>query len=275
MAEPVVEFRDVTVAYRVPDRRIPTLKEWVVRRLTSRVNWHERRALDHVSFRLEGGSALGVVGANGAGKSTLLRVAGGILPPTGGQALVRGRLAPIIELGTGFELELSGHENVFFSGALLGRSRAEMAARFAEIVDFSGLGDSIEAPLRTYSTGMVARLAFAIATAVDANILLLDEVLAVGDEAFRRKCQDRIASFRDRGVTILFVSHDLNAVRSMCDRAIWLDRGVQRAIGDTSEVVGRYLEFSASGGICPEPEAAIDGGLPPEPPRPVEAGPGP
>jgi ABC-type polysaccharide/polyol phosphate transport system ATPase subunit len=274
MGEPVVDFRNVTVAYRVPDRRIPSLKEWVVRRLTSRMTWHERRALDRVSFSLEAGRALGVIGANGAGKSTLLRVAGGILPPTGGQAVVRGRLAPIIELGTGFELELSGRENVFFSGALLGRSRVEMAARFDEIVDFSGLADSIEAPLRTYSTGMVARLAFAVATAVDANILLLDEVLAVGDEAFRRKCQDRISSFRDRGVSILFVSHDLDAVRSMCDRAIWLDRGVLRASGDTAEVVDRYLEFSASGGLGPEPEPAIDGGLPPEPPPRAEAGTG-
>ena len=269
MGEPAIEFRDVSVAYRVPDRRVPTLKEWVVRRLTSRISWHERRALDHVSFTLERGRALGVVGANGAGKSTLLRIAGGILPPTG----ARRWCAVVWRRSSSSEPASSSS----CRGARTSSSPVPCSAvreprwqeRFDEIVDFSGLAEFIEAPLRTYSTGMVARLAFAVATTVDAHILLLDEVLAVGDEAFRRKCQDRIAAFRDRGVTILFVSHDLDAVRSMCDRAIWLDRGVVKAAGETADVVESYLRFSAAGGACPEPEPAIDGGLPP-----VEAGPG-
>ncbi len=263
MTSPAVELRHVSLRYRLPDRGIPTLKEWVVRRLTSRLSWHDLHALSDVSFSLEPGRALGIIGSNGAGKSTLLRVVAGILQPTAGEAVVRGRLAPIIELGAGFELELSGRENVFFSGALLGRSRAEMQARFASIVDFSGLGEFIEAPLRTYSTGMVARLAFAVASTVDAHILLLDEVLAVGDEGFRRKCQERIRAFRDQGVTILFVSHDLPAVEATCDLALWLDHGHLRALGPTREVVEQYWQACASGSTAILPEPAIDGGLPP------------
>ncbi len=263
MNEPAVEFRDVSVRYRLPERGTPTLKEWVVRRMTSRMRWFDLHALDHVSFAVDRGKAFGIIGANGAGKSTLLRIAGGILAPSEGEAIVRGRLAPIIELGTGFELELSGRENVFFSGALLGRSRAEMQARFDDIVEFSGLDDFINAPLRTYSTGMVARLAFAVASTVEAHILLLDEVLAVGDESFRRKCQDRITRFRDGGVTILFVSHDLAAVESMCDQSMWLDHGQVRALGVTSEVVAQYRAAANAAALPVAPEPAIDGSVPP------------
>lgn len=240
MSQPAIDFRDVTVRFRMPERRIPTFKEWLIRRLTSRIGWQELVALDRVAFTVAPGEAFGVVGANGAGKSTLLRIVAGILPPSEGEAVTRGRLAPIIELGTGFELELSGRENVFFNGALLGRSRAEMSARFDEIVDFAGLGEFIDAPLRTYSTGMVARLAFAVATTVDADLLLLDEVLSVGDEAFRGRCERRIDEFRRRGVTILFVSHDLKAVERLCGRALWLERGRSRALGPTAEVVAAY-----------------------------------
>ncbi len=241
MAQPVIEFRNVSVTYRRPERRIKTLKEWAIQQLFSRERWRELNALKSLTFTIEPGTAIGVIGPNGAGKSTLLRVAGGILTPTQGVAIIRGRLAPIIELGTGFEAELSGRENIFFNGALLGRSRAEMQDRLDDIVAFSGLGDFIDAPIRTYSTGMVVRLAFAIATTVDADILLLDEVLAVGDEAFRHKCRRRIQEFRDRGVTILFVSHDLDAVQEVCDHAMWLDQGTLRAMGPTAEVVAAYL----------------------------------
>ncbi len=237
---PVLEMHDVTVRFRMPERRIPTFKEWVIRRITSRMTFNELAALSGVDFSLEVGETLGVIGSNGAGKSTLLRVAAGIIPPTEGHAVVRGRLAPIIELGTGFEMELSGRENVFFNGALLGRSKTEMLARYDEIIDFSGIEDFIDSPLRTYSTGMVARLAFAVATTVDADILLLDEVLSVGDEAFRAKCAKRINDFRGRGVTILYVSHDLKSVEKLCSRALWLDHGRVRAIGPAEEVVVAY-----------------------------------
>ncbi len=242
MGEPAIELRDVTVRFRMPERRIPTFKEWMIRRLTSRMDWHELVALSRVGFSVDCGEGFGVIGANGAGKSTLLRIAAGILPPTEGEAVIRGRVAPIIELGTGFELELSGRENVFFNGALLGRSRSEMASRFDEIVDFSGLEQFIDAPLRTYSTGMVARLAFAIATTVDADVLLLDEALSVGDEAFRSRCERRMDEFRRRGVTILFVSHSLSSVERLCSRALWLERGRARALGPTPEVIAAYRQ---------------------------------
>lgn len=241
MSDPAIEFRDVSLRYRLlSERGIVTLKEWVIRRLTSRMSYQELCALSNVTFTVQPGRTFGIIGHNGAGKSTLLRIAGGILAPTAGDAVVRGRLAPIIELGLGFEGELSGRENIYFNGALLGRSRAEMASRLDEIVDFSELGEFIDQPIRTYSSGMVARLAFAIATTVDAQILLLDEVMSVGDEHFRQKCQRRISAFRESGVTILVVSHDLDAIRKLCDEVMWLEHGIVKAIGPAQQVVADY-----------------------------------
>ncbi len=241
MGEPAVEFRDVSLQYRLlSERGIVSFKEWVIRRLTSKMTYQELIALSHVSVSVEKGRALGVIGHNGAGKSTFLRLAAGILVPTEGVAIMRGRLAPVIELGLGFEAELTGRENIFFNGALLGRSKAEMATRVDEIVEFAELADFIDQPIRTYSTGMVARLAFAVATTVDAQVLLLDEVLSVGDESFRRKCNERLESFRQAGVTILLVSHDLGAVQSICDEAVWLEHGLIRGHGPASEIVALY-----------------------------------
>jgi ABC-type polysaccharide/polyol phosphate transport system ATPase subunit len=252
MSAPAIEFRDVSLRYRLlAERGIVTLKEWVIRRLTSRMAYQELEALSRVSFATEQGRTLGIIGHNGAGKSTLLRIAGGILAPSEGEAIIRGRIAPVIELGLGFEGELSGRENVFFNGALLGRSRVEMQQRFDEIVDFSELGEFIEQPIRTYSTGMVARLAFAIATTVDAHILLLDEVMSVGDEHFRRKCQERIDSFRCSGVTIVVVSHDLTAIETLCDDVLWLEHGVPRTLGPAAEVVASYRASIEPGGAEP------------------------
>jgi ABC-type polysaccharide/polyol phosphate transport system ATPase subunit len=239
--EPAVDFCDVSLRYRIlAERGITSLKEWAIRWMTSHMRYQELVALSDVSFSIAGGQALGIIGHNGAGKSTLLRVAAGILRPTSGSAVIRGRQAPVIELGLGFEAELSGRENIFFNGALLGRSQREMLDRLDEIVDFADLAEFIDQPIRTYSTGMVARLAFAIATTVDAHVLLLDEVLAVGDESFRQKCQQRLLEFRQAGVTILLVSHDLIAVEKMCDAALWLDKGLVRAFGPPSEVVPMY-----------------------------------
>lgn len=241
MAEPPIEFRNVSLRYRMlSERGIVSLKEWVIRRLTSQMQYEELVALAHLTFEVPEGRTLGIVGPNGAGKSTLLRIAAGILSPTTGVATIRGRLAPIIELGLGFEGELSGRENIFFNGALLGRSRAEMKDRMEDVIAFAELGEFIDQPIRTYSTGMVARLAFAIATTVDANILLLDEIMSVGDESFRRKCQDRITAFREQGVTILVVSHDLEAVEKLCDDVMWLDHGRMRALGPADGVVSMY-----------------------------------
>ena len=241
MQEPAIEFENVSLSYRImAEQGINSFKEWAIKWMTRRVMYRELRALSDVSFKVSTGHAVGIIGHNGAGKSTLLRVAAGILRPTAGRAVVRGHQAPVIELGFGFEAELSGRENIFFNGALLGRSPDEMAARLDEIVDFADLHEFIDQPIRTYSTGMVARLAFAVATTVDAHILLLDEVLAVGDAGFRLKCQDRLQSFRDAGVTILLVSHDLAAVETTCDQALWLDKGTVRAFGPAADVVARY-----------------------------------
>jgi ABC-2 type transport system ATP-binding protein/lipopolysaccharide transport system ATP-binding protein len=240
MQQPAVEFRDVTLSYRKPDHGIISLKEWVIHHLTSRVAWQELRALSHVSCTVEPGKSFGIIGPNGAGKSTLLRVAAGILAPTEGEAIMRGSMAPIIELGTGFEHELSARENIFFSGALLGRSRSEMEARFDEIIAFSELEDFVDAPLRTYSTGMIARLAFAVSTAVEPDILILDEVLAVGDQRFKQKCEKRMKAFRESGATILLVSHQLELIEMMCEEVLWLDHGEMKALGPAAEVVKLY-----------------------------------
>lgn len=233
-----IEFRDVSVGY--PTHKIPTLKEFVVRSVTGRKSKESFWALRGVSLEVKRGETLGIVGRNGAGKSTLLRVAAGIITPTKGETITYGTIAPLIELGTGFDGELSGVENIFFNGALLGRPRAYMKRRLAEIVDFAGLGASLDAPLRTYSTGMVARLAFAIATTIDADVVLLDEILAVGDATFRERCTERIGRFRDNGATILLVSHDFEAVTELCERAIWLAEGRICAAGRTSDVIDQY-----------------------------------
>jgi len=231
-----VELDNVSVRY--PAQRIPSLKEWVVR---ARATWPAAvDALRGVTLSVAAGEAFGIIGGNGAGKSTLLRVIAGIIPPSRGEVVTRGVLAPIIELGTGFDGELSGRENVFFNGSLLGRSRAFMTRCEEEIIDFSGLAPHIDAPLRTYSTGMVARLAFAIATTIDAEIVLLDEVLAVGDASFREKCSERIKGFHSNGATIVFVSHDLDSVRDLCSRAAWVEKGEVRTIGTAEDVIAAY-----------------------------------
>ncbi|MEO8381284.1 MAG: ABC transporter ATP-binding protein [Acidobacteriota bacterium] len=231
-----IEVHDVSVRY--PAQRIPSLKEWVVRARAARPKTAE--ALRDVSLTIDGGEAFGIIGGNGAGKSTLLRVMAGIIPPSTGEVITRGALAPIIELGTGFEGELSGRENIFFNGSLLGRSRAFMRRCEDEIIAFSGISKHIDGPLRTFSTGMVARLAFAIATTIDADIVLLDEVLAVGDASFREKCEERINSFHARGATIVLVSHDLSAVRDLCTRAAWVEGGRIRALGNVTDVIAEY-----------------------------------
>ncbi|HJQ38122.1 MAG TPA: ABC transporter ATP-binding protein [Thermoanaerobaculia bacterium] len=227
--------RDISVSY--PAQKAPSLKEWALRRKTDKKAFD---ALVDVSLTIEPGEAFGVIGGNGAGKSTLLRVIAGIVPPTRGEVITRGVLAPIIELGTGFDGELSGRENIFFNGSLLGRSKAFMRRCEEEIIDFSGISDFIDAPLRTYSTGMIARLAFAVATTVEAEIVLLDEVLAVGDASFREKCEERIRRFHQTGASILLVSHDLKSVREVCERAAWIDHGRVITIGNTDEVVDAY-----------------------------------
>lgn len=235
-----LQLDDVGVRYRLPMERIPSLKEFAIRWMQRKVAYHEFWALQNVSFEVGRGEIFGLIGSNGAGKSTLLKVVARVLRPTLGRIRIYGRVAPLLELGAGFDGELTGRENVFMNAAILGLSRREIEARFDRMVDFAGLWDFIDAPLRTYSTGMVGRLGFAVATDVDPDILIVDEVLSVGDADFQQKSTERIQSFRDRGVTILLVSHNLPLVASMCSRAAWLAHGKLVGLGPAADVVKEY-----------------------------------
>jgi ABC-type polysaccharide/polyol phosphate transport system ATPase subunit len=230
----------ISVRYRIPHERYATLREHAIRWLKRRIRYDDYLALKGVSLQVRQGEMLGIIGSNGAGKSTLLKVVARVLKPGWGTVWIRGRVAPLLEFGAGFHPELTGRENVYLNGCLLGLTRNEINVRFNEIVDFAELGDFIDAPVRTYSSGMIARLGFAIATDANADVLIIDEVLSVGDDAFRKKSLARINNYRRQGSTILFVSHDLDAVASMCDRAIWLDHGEIKANGTALEVIQEY-----------------------------------
>lgn len=199
------------------------------------------RALDGVSFDVEAGKTYGIIGRNGSGKSTMLKCVAGITKPTTGKVTVNGRISALIELGAGFHPEISGRENVFINGIMLGLSKAEIERRFDEIVEFAELAPFIDAPVKTYSSGMYMRLGFAVAVHVDPDVLLVDEVLAVGDEGFAHKCLDKFAEFRRRGKTILLVTHSLGLVERFCDEALWLDKGKVKAVGDPKRVVDAYV----------------------------------
>jgi ABC-type polysaccharide/polyol phosphate transport system ATPase subunit len=240
----VIELQGVSVRYR--EKKIRSLKEAVIRGLTAHARAGFFYGLRDVSLSVRRGEAVGIVGGNGAGKSTLLRVAAGIIAPSAGVAIRRGAVAPVMELGTGFEAELSGRENIFFNGALLGVSRAYMRARVDDVIAFSGIEPFIDAPLRTYSTGMVARLAFAVATSIEAETILLDEILAVGDAAFRRQCYARIERFVSGGATVVVVSHDLEPLESLCSRALWIGEGAIVADGGVADVISRYRRSLAN-----------------------------
>lgn len=241
--EPVVVLEDVTVRYRVPRERIRTFKEFAIRRLQGRLQFQDLLALDHVSLEVRKGEVFGLIGPNGAGKTTLLRLVARVMRPTSGRVWVKGRVAPLLAMGAGFHPELTGRENVFLNGALLGYTRRQIEEHFEWIVDFAEMWDFIDAPLRTYSSGMVARLGFAVATAIMPDILIVDEVLSVGDIAFQEKSAARIREFREAGATILLVSHSMRNVEKMCDRAAWLDHGRIMVMGDVVRVVDKYEEY--------------------------------
>lgn len=240
-----IDVRDVTKIYRRWGRRrqFATLKSAILRgTLVSDLRADERfAALDDVSLTVAAGQTFGIIGRNGSGKSTLLKLVAGITKPTRGSVCVNGRISALIELGAGFHPEISGRENVFINGIMLGLSKREIARRFDEIVEFAELQDFIDAPVKTYSSGMYMRLGFAVAIHVDPDVLLVDEVLAVGDEGFSHKCLDKFGEFRRRGKTILLVTHSLSLVERFCDDAIWLDAGHVRAVGDPKRVVGAYI----------------------------------
>jgi ABC-type polysaccharide/polyol phosphate transport system ATPase subunit len=246
-----VALRDVSKRFRLHrGRQVSTVKDLFVRLFIGGagpglLSGEELWALRDVSLDLVRGRMVGIIGSNGSGKSTLLKVLGGILKPTLGQVAVRGRVSALIELGAGFHPEFTGRENIYVNGALLGLSRAEIRTRFDEIVAFAGLEPFVDNPVKTYSSGMYMRLGFAIAVTVDPDILLIDEVLAVGDEAFQHRCVGKIQEFKARGKTIVLVSHDLGSIERLCDEAIWLDQGRLHARGETREVIVRYLDHVA------------------------------
>ena len=223
-----------------------SLKEFMINALRGSLSYTELVALDQVSFSVGKGEILGVIGRNGAGKSTLLKVISRVLEPSEGKCTVRGRISPILELGTGFDFELTGRENVFLNALLRGHRRPEIEAAFEEIVEFSGLREFIDSPVRNYSTGMVARLGFAVATAWTPDVLVLDEVFAVGDARFVARCKERIDQFCASGTTVIIVSHNPNEILGSCGRCIWLDKGLIRADGPPAEVVARYTEVMAA-----------------------------
>jgi lipopolysaccharide transport system ATP-binding protein len=232
---------EVAVRYRVPKERIPSFKEYAIRWLKGDVSYQDFWALQDINLRVDRGEVLGIIGPNGAGKSTLLKVVARVLRPTRGRVRINGKVAPLLELGAGFDYELTGRENIYLNGAILGYSKANIGKRFDQIVDFSGLEEFIDAPLRSYSTGMVARLGFAVATDVRPEILIVDEILGVGDAEFQTRSFERIQSFQSEGTTILLVSHSLGKVEEMCSRAIWLDHGKELSAGPTKTVVNQYL----------------------------------
>lgn len=236
----IIKLEHVSVQYRVPTEQIGTFREYFIRFLQQRISIRTFFALKDVSFQVKKGEVFGFIGDNGAGKSTLLKVVARVLRPIQGRVLVKGKVAPLLELGAGFHPELTGRENVYLNGSLLGYSRKQMDDVFPEIVEFSELSDFIDAPIRTYSSGMYARLGFSVATAHKPEVLIVDEILSVGDEEFQKKCSLRINSFRENGTSILIVSHNLNTLLGMCDHVAWLDHGAIQAIGKPDEVISKY-----------------------------------
>ncbi len=242
-ADVVVALDKATVRYRIPREHIRTLKEFAIKRVQGKVEFTDLLALNEVSLQVHKGEVFGLIGANGAGKTTLLRLVAQVIRPTSGRVVVCGRVAPLLAMGAGFHPELTGRENVYLNGTLLGYTRRQVDECFDQIVDFAELRNFIEAPLRTYSSGMMARLGFSVATAVMPEVLIVDEVLSVGDIAFQEKSGGRIKQFRDKGATILLVSHGMSSIKSMCDRAAWLNHGEIVGMGEAGQVVEEFEEF--------------------------------
>ncbi|MCR5484121.1 MAG: ABC transporter ATP-binding protein [Clostridiales bacterium] len=238
--KPAVVVDDVSVLFNLNAEKIDNLKEYFIKLLTRRLHYTEFWALKNVSFTVQPGERLGVLGFNGSGKSTLLKTVAGVLKPTKGHVEVDGVIAPLLELGAGFDMNYTGKENIFLYGATMGFSRKYITERYDDIVAFSELKDFIDVPVKNYSSGMRARLGFSIATAVEPDVLILDEVLSVGDAKFRKKSEKKIQSMFDSGVTVLFVSHNTDQVRRLCNSAILIEKGVVTARGTADEVCAIY-----------------------------------
>lgn len=235
-----IETEDLGIRFKLPTEPISSTKELFVKAAKRKIKLHDFWALRHISFKLEKGSSIGIMGRNGAGKSTLLKAIARVLTPKEGRIVVRGKVFPMLELGAGFVMELTGHENIYLYGNILGLDNAMITSLYDSIVDFSELADFIHAPIRSYSSGMIARLAFATATAVQPDILLADEILSVGDASFQEKCMKRMEKFLENGTTIVFVSHSAETVKNICKTGLWLDHGLVKMMGTSEEVADAY-----------------------------------
>ncbi|MEE1139618.1 MAG: ABC transporter ATP-binding protein [Acutalibacteraceae bacterium] len=243
MAKPAITVSNMSMMFNLNQEKVDNLKEYFIKLVTKKLHFTEFWALNDISFTVEKGDRVGVLGFNGAGKSTLLKVIAGVLKPTKGSVSVNGVIAPMLELGAGFDMNYSGKENIFLYGATMGYSRKFIEEKYDQIVEFSELGDFINVPVKNYSSGMRARLGFAIATAVEPEILILDEVLSVGDAKFRKKSEAKIRSMFDKGITVLFVSHSVEQVLNICNKAIILEKGKLIAQGDAKEICAKYNEM--------------------------------
>ena len=236
-----IEVEDVSMIFNMASEVLTNLKEDFIQAMKHELFFKEFRALNPVSFKVSRGEVVGLVGTNGSGKSTMLKCIAGVLEPSEGSITVRGNIAPLIELGAGFDPELTARENIYLTGALLGYTKEFIDGHLRDIIDFAELQDFMDMPLKNYSSGMVARIAFAIATVVEPDVLIVDETLSVGDVFFQEKCERRIRDFIESGnVTVLFVSHSLEQVERLCTRCVWIEKGHQRMIGDTDEVCQAY-----------------------------------
>ncbi|MBQ8604551.1 MAG: ABC transporter ATP-binding protein [Oscillospiraceae bacterium] len=238
--EPIISVNNVSMRFNLATEKVDSLKEYFIKLTKGSLKFEEFWALNDVSIEVMPGDFYGLVGLNGSGKSTLLKTIAGVLKPTKGSVTVRGTIAPLIELGAGFDMDLTARENIYLNGAVLGFSKKFMDEHFQEIVDFSELHNFLDVPLKNYSSGMVARIAFAIATVTDPDILIADEVLAVGDYTFQQKCEKRMKQLIDNGTTVLFVSHSIEQVKSLCNKATWLEHGKIIMSGDAQTVCDEY-----------------------------------
>ncbi len=237
-----IDVKDVTIRFNLANQKVDNLKEYFIRLIKKELLFQEFLAVKNVSFQVRQGEAWGIIGTNGSGKSTLLKAVSGILKPYSGSIAVNGSIAPLIELGAGFDQNLTARENIYLNGCVLGHTEKYMREHFNEIVEFAELWDFLDSPIKNYSSGMKARLGFAVATMTQPDILIVDEILSVGDYAFRKKCEQRMNEMLSGGTTLLYVSHSLDEVKRLCSHAIWLDKGSMRMLGEAQKVCDAYLE---------------------------------
>ena len=240
--ENIIEINNVTMRFNLAEEKTDTLKEYFLKMISGKLRFNEFCALKNVSFSIKRGEAVALIGKNGSGKSTMLKILAGVMYPTAGQVTVKGSVVPLIELGAGFDPECTARENIFLNGCVLGHSYKFMEEHFDEIVEFAEIQQFLDSPIKNYSSGMKARLGFAVATMVKPSILIVDEILAVGDYKFRKKCESRMQELLAGGTTLLYVSHNIDEVRRLCDHVIWIDHGRARMIGETRAVCDAYME---------------------------------